>query len=345
MKMNIRKNTSFVAVAVAVIVILLSSVSGCASSPTPAATNGAPVPLAQAPAAQTQSQAAAAPERELTPQERWGIDKLIIVLLPGEDTPEMAYTRKVFDEALSEVLGIPVEEYHGTNYAACIEAMRTGHAHVALLGPFSYVHAVERAGAECFAVIGADGVHGYYSHFITHVDSDIHSLDDLKGRTFGFVDPASTSGYLVPSNDLLNHFESSLPDLEFEDLTVNGRFFSSVLFAGTHANSAQGVYRKDVEAAAVTSATVDAEIRNGHIPEGVLRTFHTSALIPASPMVIQKDLPEDLKELVKNFFYEWDDQAFWDVRAPRNPASRYFPVEDHEYDSIRQLRERFDLTD
>jgi len=288
--------------------------------------------------------AAQAANAEKTPQERWGIDEFIIVLLPGEDTPEITYTRDLFGAALSEVLGIPVREYRGTNYAACIEAMRTGYAHVANLGPFSYVYAVERAGAECFAVSALDGAHGYYSHMITHVDSDIYTLDDLVGRTFGFVDPASTSGYLVPSNDLLNHFADSKPELEFEDLTINGRLFDSVMFTGTHSNSAQGVFRKDIEAAAVTSATVDAEIRNGHVDEGSIRTIHISPLIPTSPFSIQKDLPQDLKDLVIDFFLTWDDQEFWDIRGS-TPEHRYWPVEDHEYDYIRQLRDRFDLTD
>ena len=278
-----------------------------------------------------------------SPEERWGIDKLIIVLMPGEDTPEVAYTRNMFDDALSEALmGLPVEEYHATNYSAMIEAMRTGHAHVGSFGPFAYVHAAERSGAECFAVTSVDGTHGYTSLIVTHVDTGIHTMDDLKGRTFGFVDPESTSGNIVPSNEILNHFADVMPDLTFDDLHINGRFFESVMFTSTHANSMQGVYKMDVDAVAVTNGTLESQINNGQVEEDKIRIIHESPRIPNSPLAIQKDLPQDLKDLVINFFLEWDDEEFWGVRGT-TAGTLYWPVEDHEYDYIRELRDKFDL--
>ena len=274
----------------------------------------------------------------------WGLDKLIIVLLPGEDDPEVAYTRNLFDTALEEAIGIPVEEYHATNYSACIEAMRTGHAQVANLGPFAYVHAVDRAGAECFAVPSTDGSHGYYSHIITHADTDINTLADLEGREFGFVDPESASGNIVPSNEILKYFSLSNPDLSFEDLHINGRFFSSVLFTGNHANSVQGVYMKDVEAAAVASTTLSSQIRNGQVEEEKIRIIYTSPLIPSSPFCMKSDLPPELKDLIKQFFYDWDNEEFWAIRSS-TPGTKYWPVDDQDYDYVRELRDKFDLTD
>lgn len=314
---------------------LVSLLAGCNS------TSSTQTPPAQPNTAEP----AVAPVATLSPKERWGIDKLVIVLMPGEDTPEVTYTRNVFDEALSEFLGMPVEEYHATNYSAMVEAMRTGHAHVGSFGPFAYVHAVDRAGAECFAVSSVDGTHGYYSHIIVRTESDIYTLDDLAGRTFGFVDPESTSGNIVPSNEILNYFADSMPDLTFESLHINGRFFESVMFTGSHANSCQGVNMGDVDAAAVTSTTVASQIKNGLVEEGALRTIFISPLIPASPLAIQKDLPQELKDLIINFFLTWDDQEFWDIRNSSNPQTRYWPVQDSEYDYIRELRDKYDLTD
>ena len=43
---------------------------------------------------------------------------------------------------------------------------------------------------------------GYYSVMVTRADSGINSLDDLKGKSFGWADPNSTSGYLIPSIEL-----------------------------------------------------------------------------------------------------------------------------------------------
>ena len=280
---------------------------------------------------------------------KWGINEFVIVLMPGEDSPEVMESRNVFDKALSELIGIPVKEYRATDYTAMVEAMRTGHAHVGNFGPFSYVHAVERSGAECLVVTGRpDGnggfVHGYYSYLIANAAAGIETMDDLAGKSFGFVDPQSTSGNIIPSDIILDHFANDYPDLTFEDIHINGKFFSSVSFTGTHANSMQGVMRGDIDAAGVTNSTYQAEIDNGNADPDKIIVLNISPLIPTSPIAIQKDLPQELKDIVLQFFLDWDDDDnFWAHRG--GVGNRYIRVYDHEYDYIRQLRDRYELTD
>ena len=275
------------------------------------------------------------------PQKRWGIDKLVIVLMPGEDSENVIETRNIFDEALSErLMGLPVEEYRATDYSAMTEAMRNGFAHVGQFGPFAYTHAADRAGAEAMVVSGTDGSHGYYSYFITHVDSDIYSIADLEGCSFGFVDPESASGNIVPSNEILNHYQETHPDLTFDDLHVNGKFFNAATFTGSHPNSIQGVYRRDIDAGGVTSNTYNTQVRNGLIDPALIRIFHVSPLIPASPYAIQKELPQELKDMIKQFFLDWDDEDYWESRLP---GARYIEVDDSEFAYTRELRDKFDL--
>ena len=290
----------------------------------------------------TQSVNALAPNSN-DPQKRCGLEKLVIVLMPGEDAENIVETRNIFDKDLSEKLrGLPVEEYRANDYSAMTEAMRTGAAHVGQFGPFAYTYAVDRAGAEAMVTTGTDGKHGYYSYIITHVDSGIDTLDDLKGRSFGFVDPESASGNIVPSNEILNHFQKTMPELTFDDLHVNGAFFSAAAFTGNHGNSAQGVYHEDIDAAGISSGTLDSQIKNGLIEADKVKIIHKSPLIPSSPYAIQKDLPQELKDLVKQFFLDWDDEAYWEVRTP---GARFIEVDDSEYSYTRELREKFNLTD
>ena len=111
-------------------------------------------------------------------------------------------------------------------YKRQVEAMRTGNAQLAYLGPFSYVTATERAGAECICISaekGTDG--GYQSYIIAPANSDIETLADLQGKTFAFVDPESTSGNVVPSNEILN----AMPELglTFDDLHTDCLLYTS----------------------------------------------------------------------------------------------------------------------
>lgn len=269
--------------------------------------------------------------------EKWGIEEFTYVMIPGEDSEKAVQLRDNMCEDLSEVIGIPVNVYRASDYNAAVEAMRTGNAQMAYLGPISYVTAVERAGAECMCVTGRNGSKGYQSHIIAKPDSDIESLADLEGRSFGFVDPSSTSGNIVPCNDILTELGLSL---SFDEMHLDGNFFSAVTYVGSHDSAIQAVIQGNVDAAAVSSNTYNNHIEKGNISEDDLKIVHSSVTIPGSPICIQKDLPEELKQLVKEFLLSYDDDEFFG-----SADTRYVEVEDSDYDIIRELRDKYGLTD
>ena len=65
-------------------------------------------------------------------------------------------------------------------------------------------------------------------------DSTITSLADLKGKSFSFVDPASTSGHLVPSYTIQT--KAGLKEADYKPI-----------YAGTHPASYQAVANKKVD--------------------------------------------------------------------------------------------------
>lgn len=274
---------------------------------------------------------------ELSAAEKWGIDEFTFVLIPGEDSEKSVQLRDNMCEDLSEAIGIPVNVYRATDYNAAVEAMRTGNAQLAFLGPFSYVTAVERAGAECICVSGTNGSVGYQSYIITKGDSDIESLENLEGTTFGFVDPSSTSGNVVPCNEILENLDLSI---SFDDLHLDGVFFKTATYVGNHQNSIQAVIQGNVDAAAVSSNTLSNQIEKGNIAEDDVKIIHESPVIPGSPICIQKDLPEELKEIVSDFLLSYDNDEYFG-----GPDTRYVAIEDSEYDYIRELQDKYGLTD
>lgn len=279
-------------------------------------------------------------EKEQTAAEKWGIESFNYVLIPGEDSEKSVQLRDEMCQALSEALGgIPVTSYRATDYNAAVEAMRTGTAQMAYLGPFAYVTAVERSGAECMTVTPqASGGIGYQSYIITRPDSGIESLADLEGKTFGFVDPSSTSGNMVPCNDIMT--ELGL-DLSFDEMHLDGKFFSSVTYVGSHQSSLQGVIQGNVDAAAVSSNTYMNQIEAGNISESDVKIIHESAVIPGSTMCIQGDLPEELKAIVKDFLLNYEALN----EETGEMEKKYIEVQDSDYDYVRELQEKFDLTD
>ena len=85
-------------------------------------------------------------QAEATAENGYGLEEFVMVMIPGEDTEKSVQLRDTMAEKMSETIGVPVTTYRATDYSAAVEAMRTGNAQLAYLGPFSYVTARDRAG-------------------------------------------------------------------------------------------------------------------------------------------------------------------------------------------------------
>ncbi|MCK4488105.1 MAG: phosphate/phosphite/phosphonate ABC transporter substrate-binding protein, partial [Desulfobacterales bacterium] len=122
-------------------------------------------------------------------------------LIPAENNEEMIHRFEPMRAYLEKKIGRPIKVFTATDYAGVIEAMRKKRVDIAWFGPLSYVLAEQEAGAEAFAVgvRKSTGKSTYRSCFVVPGDSPAQSLKDLAGKSVAFVDPASTSGGLVPT--------------------------------------------------------------------------------------------------------------------------------------------------
>jgi phosphonate transport system substrate-binding protein len=107
-------------------------------------------------------------------------------------------------ELIGKQLGCPVQVFVATNYNAEIEAMRNGKLEIGEFGPLGYVLAHQVAKAEAVAAFGtADGKPDtYWASIVTYPGSGIKTVAEIKGHSFAFSDPASTSGHLFPAYGL-----------------------------------------------------------------------------------------------------------------------------------------------
>lgn len=221
--------------------------------------------------------------------------KFVITYLPNESTDKNADARKGMAGDLSKVLGMEVTELVSNDYNAVIEAMRTGKADMAYFGPLSFCLAYERAGAEPIGMIAKDKDKKnatYKSVLVTSSkNTDINSIQDIKGKTMAFVDPNSTSGNLIPSAAIMKAFPGE--KLSMDDLHTNGKFFQAVSFSGKH------------------QAGLAAEINAGRVSKDDVKIIFASDSIPSEPMALRRDLPAELKEKVKNFILSYDNAAYY----------------------------------
>ena len=101
-------------------------------------------------------------------------------------------------ELLNKETGLHFKTSVATSYAAVIEAMGAGKVDIGWLATFSYVLAKDKYDVELLLIVQRFGSPFYRGQIMVRSDSGINSLKDLKGKSFAFVDPASTSGHLYP---------------------------------------------------------------------------------------------------------------------------------------------------
>jgi phosphonate transport system substrate-binding protein len=241
---------------------------------------------------------------------------LTVGLIPSEDSRAMIANSQAMMDMLSKALGFAVKPFVAADYNGVIEALRSKRLDVAYLGPFSYVLGATVADIEAFAVAETKkaGRTFYYSQIVAHKDSGIKTVKDLKGKTFAFVDPSSTSGHLFPKAGLMK--VGFNPDKDF------GR----VIFSGSHDSSAIAVQNKKVDAAAIADRILDAAVSKGLVKREDLVEVWKSDPIPESPTVWRRDLPADLKARVQAAFLQvkdipWSDQGELNGFHPTNDAA------------------------
>ena len=185
-----------------------------------------------------------------------------------------------FTEYLSKQLGVPVKLRVANDYAAVIEGQRAGNIHIAYYGPASYSKAY-LTGVKTEPFVTArnnDGSIGYYSVIYVKADSPYKDIKDLKGKTIGFVDPNSTSGYNAP-----RYF------LNKTGIDVDG-FFSKSIVTGSHENAIVALDKGTVDCAAnwwnAGRFNLTRMAAKGMVKKEDFRIAFKSGLLPDRPMPI-----------------------------------------------------------
>ncbi len=229
-----------------------------------------------------------------------GISEFRIGILGGENASDRLRSNECLRSRTEELLGVPTKLFAPADYNGVIEGLLGGNLDMAWLGASGYakVHLTDPGAVEpVLTKINADGSFGYYSIGFARVDSDIASLNDMKGRRFGFGDPNSTSGYLIPSIEI--------PQAGY-DMTP-GTYFGDVVFTGGHEQTIVAVSNGDIDGGVTwadglgtwedgfNSGAFRKAVDAGLVDMTQLREIWRSKVIPEGPIVLRKTLPTGVK--------------------------------------------------
>lgn len=257
--------------------------------------------------------------------------------IPFESEALLQAAYKPITAALSKSLNCPVKLQLFSNYTAGIEAMRAGKLDLSNFGPLSYVLAAKLAHAEAVVTFGTQQgkIDSYYASIVTPSSSDIKTLADVRGKTFAYSDPASTSGYLFPAYGLTT-------------AGINYKSGVKATFAGSHTSSYEALHNKKVDAGELNSTQIAAAKAQGIYHDGDFRTLWKSAPIPQDPIALRAGMPAAFKKKIISALLSIDFTKFpakAKLGLDDQSAARFVRVEDSTYDGIRKLVQTLHLTD
>lgn len=190
--------------------------------------------------------------------------KFVIGAIPDQNISELNRRFQLFSDYLEDETGLNVEYTQSNDYAALVTAFERGEVHLGWFGGLTGVQArLAVPGSEAIAQRPRD--RNFHSRFIARSDLDVNSLEDLKGLTFTFGDPNSTSGHLMPRYYLLE-----------EGINPTEDFTTKPNFSGSHDKTWKLVESGAYQAGALNEAVWERAVSENQVDTGKVEAFYTT---------------------------------------------------------------------
>ena len=164
----------------------------------------------------------------------------------------------------------------------------------------------------------------YFSDVIVRRNSSFESFADLRGSSWAYNEPRSHSGHNVVRHHLAR-------------LGHRSGYFGRVVESGAHQTSLRMIVNGEIDASAVDSTVLEAELRRSSRLAADIRVIATLGPSPMPPWVVLKSLPEAVRTSIRTALLEMhsDDDGMqilhgWGI-------SRFVVSEDGDYDALRHM--------
>src|SRR6201994_3630800 len=267
--------------------------------------------------------------------------EITFAVIPAENGSGVTERYTPLVNYLSKELGIKVNLRVANDYAAVIEGQRAGNIQIGYYGPAWFARArVTGVKTDAFVIdVNSDGSKGYYSVFYVLAKSPYHKIEDMKGKNLGLVDPNSTSG-------------NNMPRFKMNQMGIDpDRFFSQVVFTGSHENAVLALAQGTVDVCAnwwnaeddsnltrMLSKNMVKSSDGTPLKKEDFRVIVKSDLIINSPYAYLDELPDGMKAAIKQAYLDApqkDAEAFKKLSDGKNKP--WQPITNADYDKTVEL--------
>ena len=251
---------------------------------------------------------------------------LHLVLTPSQKPTDLLAAGEEFGRVLGGLVGMPVRVTVASDYAAVIEALRNRTADLAFVHPGGYVLASREARARIVARNLWHGKSSFTSRIFVRKDAGIRTLEELRGKSIAFVDPASSSGYIYPMVLLIQRGLVKNRDPK--------TFFKEVVFSGAHDASMRALLNGHVDAIASFDVAREQYLKDPAERERVAFVAETPE-IPEAGIAARDGLDPAVVARVRSALLQIKAPAHADLLRRMYEIDGFAPAEDRDYDPVR----------
>lgn len=270
-------------------------------------------------------------------------ETLVVQFVPTNNDGTMEAKSEPFAEYLSEKLDRDVEVTVATDYSAIVEAMDSGQVDIGIMPPAAYVQARETDGAEAILTsqladydqetglpLEGELTNTFKGEILVRTDSDIKSLEDLKGKNIITLNPTSASGYIYPIAEMR---EAGIDPTNEVTMTTVSDIPSELSAVLSEQADAAFVFEgaRNVFASFFTEDDLFEELRVLYLTEGD---------IPNDAIAVQPEMDTELKEEIKAVFLNMKDDEEGSEAMAIWGHQGYEEAADSAYDTIREYTEK-----
>jgi phosphonate transport system substrate-binding protein len=252
---------------------------------------------------------------------------LRLLLVPEQNTFEQRRRYKYITDYLSRKMEMNVIVEIMANYGEISVAFQEGRADAGFFGSFSYVLTHVRTGIEPIArPEWLDGESTYRGYIFVRKDSDIRTIEDMKGKSLVLVDKATTAGYIFQRYYLKYYGINKMED-----------YFSRISYARSH----------DAAAWAVYTGEADIGGAKNHIFESLgelypdfkkqMLVIAESPAFPSNGLAVRKDLNPALKLRLKTLLLGLNDTEEGRQVLKKFKARRFVETTNDDYQVIYNM--------
>lgn len=230
--------------------------------------------------------------------------------------------------------GIPVRLTIMSRYGEALQRFKALHLDGAFLNSYTAAMTIEALGMEPLVrPVNLAGETSSRGVILTRRDSGIQRFSDMRGRSFAFVDPATTEGYLFP-----------LAYLRKNGITTPGLFLGHQLFTGSHASTISAVLDGRADLGAAKEEVYQRQIAKDPTIARELVVLERSEPVPPTTLCLSGDLDPALKRELAGILLAMDKEEAGREVLQAIGALRFTKAEKKDYDIVLQMEKAAGIT-